>query len=59
MEAHRRIVSVVAILIATVYYLFGRAEAATPERTTVTGHACKEATEKMKMIQCKPAAPNR
>jgi hypothetical protein len=47
MPIERRIVSYIAILIATIYYFFGRAEAATPDRTTVSGQECEQARGRM------------
>jgi hypothetical protein len=56
MPIERRIVSYIAILIATIYYFFGRAEAATPDRTTVSGQECEQA--RGRMFECdKPRAP--
>jgi hypothetical protein len=58
MPIERRIVSYIAMLLATIYFLFGRAEAATPERPTVSGEACHQPPTG-KMIACKPDRPER
>jgi hypothetical protein len=57
MEMQRRLISYTAVLVATIYYLFGRAEAATPDRPTVSGQSCHEAAAKLQMIACKPQRP--
>jgi hypothetical protein len=55
MESERRLLSYIAILIATVFYCFGRAEAASPELPTVSEPACQQAESSAgKMIACKP-----
>lgn len=51
---HRRLLSYAAIFIATLYYFFGRAEAAAPTLPTVSGQSCHATGEKTRMIQCKP-----
>jgi len=55
MEIRRRLVSYAAIFIATLYYFFGRADALTPDLPTTTGPTCHQATEKQKLIECRPA----
>jgi hypothetical protein len=59
MEIQRRLLSYVAIFIATLYYFFGRADALTPDLPTVSGPSCHQTTEKTKLIQCKPAGQPR
>ena len=53
MPIERRLLSYIAMLIATVYYFFGKAEAASPERPTVTGELCQQPATG-KMFECKP-----
>ena len=55
MPIERRFLSYIAMLIATIYYLFGKAEAATPELPTVSGQECEQAHGRM--FECKPEAP--
>jgi hypothetical protein len=56
MPIERRLVSYIAMLIATIYYFFGRAEAATPDRPTVSGQECEQA--RGRMFECdRPTAP--
>jgi hypothetical protein len=52
MYIERRLVSYIAILLATVYYLFGRAEAATPGLPTVSGQECEQ-PEAGRMFECR------
>ena len=52
MPIERRFLSYIAMLIATIYYFFGRAEAATPELPTVSGQQCEQAHGRM--FECKP-----
>ena len=53
MPIERRFLSYIAMLIATIYYFFGKADAATPELPTVSGHQCEQA----RMFECdKPPA---
>lgn len=61
MELQRRLISYIAIFIATIYYFFGRADALTPELPSTNGPTCHQAAEKTKMIQCKTVerAPKR
>jgi hypothetical protein len=60
MEMQRRLLSYVAIFIATIYYFFGRADALTPDLPTVTGGpACHQPAEKSRLIQCKPVGQPR
>jgi hypothetical protein len=55
MEIERRLLSYIAMLIATIFYCFGRAEAASPELPTVSGQSCQQPDERAaKMIACKP-----
>jgi hypothetical protein len=56
MPIERRLLSYIAMLIATIYYFFGKAEAATPELPTVSGQQCEQA--RLNMFECK-AAPTR
>ena len=62
MEIQRRLISYTAVLVATLCYLFGRAEAAVPNRPTVSGESCRQADSKAqnagpRMIVCKPQRP--
>lgn len=58
MQIERRLVSYIAMLLATIYFLFGRAEAATPDRPVVTGESCHQPADRTgKMIACKPERP--
>ncbi len=57
MEIQRRLTTWAAILIATLYYFFGRADALTPTLPTVSGPSCHQGTEKTKLIECKKARP--
>jgi hypothetical protein len=59
MPVERRLISYIAMLIATVYFFFGRAEAATPNRPTVSGETCHQPPAGGKMIACKPDRPER
>jgi hypothetical protein len=54
MESERRLLSYIAILIATVFYCFGRAEAASPGLPTVAEATCQQPANAGKMIACKP-----
>jgi hypothetical protein len=54
----RRLLSYIAMLIATIYFFFGRADAATPDRPTVSGEACHQPPAGQ-MIACEPARPVR
>ena len=54
MEIERRLLSYIAILIATIFYFFGRAEAASPDLPTVSEPACQQPPSTGKMIACKP-----
>lgn len=57
MEAHRRLLSYIAILIATIFYIFKPAEAASPDLPTVTEKPCQEASTGKpvgRMVACKP-----
>jgi hypothetical protein len=57
MEAHRRLLSYVAILIATIFYIFRPAEAASPDLPTVSEKPCEQASQGSsagRMVACKP-----
>ena len=55
MPIERRLLSYIAMLIATIYYFFGKADAATPELPTVSGHVCEQSPARM--FECKPPSP--
>ena len=57
MEIERRLVSYVAMLIATAFFFFGRAHAASPDLPVASPtESCKDAPGG-KMVPCKPDRP--
>jgi hypothetical protein len=58
MEIERRLVSYIALLIATAFFFFGRAHAASPDLPIASPtEACKDAPGGGKMVACKPDRP--